>query len=253
MLQTDIRWLDAAGNLSRCGELLEEAFTGEGKSPDLVVLPEMFATGFCMEPDKCAPFAESITQWMTAAASLYDTALAGTVAVETPEGYRNRLYFVRPDGNVAYYDKRHLFGYAGEDKIYGCGKRRVIVRWRGFDILLQTCYDLRFPVFSRNRDDYQLAVYCASWPASRIAVWDTLLRARAIENASYVIGVNRVGSDPTGAYPGHSAVINFRGETAAKADGETEGHIFHTLSLEELYRFREKFPVLNDGDRFVME
>ncbi|MCD8073071.1 MAG: nitrilase family protein, partial [Alistipes sp.] len=167
VLQNDIRWLDVDANLAGYGDILEDACKAGGNWPDVVVLPEMFATGFCMEPEKCAPSAGAVVEWMKEAASKYDTAIAGTMAVETPDGYRNRFCFVRPDGIVTHYDKRHLFTFAGEDRSYVCGNRRVIVRWRGFDVLLQTCYDLRFPVFSRSRGDYHLALYCASWPVPR--------------------------------------------------------------------------------------
>jgi predicted amidohydrolase len=164
--------------------------------------------------------------------------------------YYNRLYFVKPDGSYTQYDKRHLFSYAGEDKTYTAGNKRVIVEYSGFRILLQVCYDLRFPVFSRNVDGYDMIIYAANWPASRIHAWNTLIRARAVENACYVAAVNRVGEDPACKYGGSTAMIDFKGHAVAEASENKEEIVVAELDKDALLRFRKKFPVLHDADRF---
>lgn len=262
IVQSDIVWLDPAENLLRLDAMLEReiavALPGGGEEtgggdPDLIILPEMFSTGFCMDAGAASAAAGEVAGWMRRTAVRYGAAVAGTVAVEEEGRYYNRFYFVRPDGGTDVYDKLHLFTFGGEDRAYTPGKERVIVTWRGWRILLQTCYDLRFPVFARNRGDYDLALYCASWPERRIAVWDTLLRARAIENASYVVGVNQVGDDPGNSYPGHSVAVDFKGGVAASLPKGVAGCVRIRLSLEDLGRFREKFPVLGDADGFILE
>ncbi|MCC8018749.1 MAG: amidohydrolase [Rikenellaceae bacterium] len=256
IVQPDIIWMDPTGNLRRLDGILKRAITGGEENsvdPDLIVLPEMFATGFCMDAALASETGVEVMEWMRTTAGRYDAAVAGTVAVGEGEHYYNRFCFILPDGSTNFYDKRHLFTFGGENTVYTPGKERVTVEWRDWRILLQTCYDLRFPVFSRNRGDYDLALYCASWPEKRIAVWDTLIRARAIENAAYVVGVNRVGTDPGNMYPGHSAAVDFKGVAVAELPEGERGCIRCRLSAEELRRFREKFPVLGDADRFAME
>ena len=190
--QTSVPQMSASQTLSK-------VVSGYAGRVDLIVLPEMFTTGFCVDPSHTADVIDdgsAAVAWMRRMAVRYDAAVAGSVAVADGERYFNRMYFVRPDGCVEYYDKRHLFAMGGEADHYTAGHRRVVVGWRGVRILLQVCYDLRFPVFARSRGDYDMIVYAANWPTPRIAVWDTLLRARAIENQCYVAGVNRAGQDP---------------------------------------------------------
>lgn len=223
---------------------------------DLYVLAETFATGFMAEGSTALAGEQSrqIVGWMQQQARRLDAAVAGSVATVDDKGcLRNRLYFVRPDGSFDYYDKRHLFSYAGETDEYEAGRRRVVVEWRGVRFLLQVCYDLRFPVFSRNRGDYDAIIYVANWPSSRRDVWQTLLKARALENQCFVVGVNIVGSDKVCEYQGDSVVIDAYGHTIAEcAPGQVETAAAE-LDMETLRRFRQKFPVLCDGDSFHIE
>jgi predicted amidohydrolase len=249
LLQSNISWLAPAENRRRAAELIE-------KSPaaDLIVLPEMFPTGFAVEP---AGAAESdggteTLAWMRATAARHQAAVAGSVAVEEGGKYYNRFYFVKPDGTYAKYDKRHLFSFGGEQARYTPGTERVVVEWKGWKILLQVCYDLRFPVFARNRGDYDMILYVASWPTVRIHPWNTLLRARAIENICYVAGVNRTGEDPFASYSGGTALIDFKGETLAAAAPDSEETVLCEVDIEALRAFRAKFPALGDADDFTL-
>ena len=224
---------------------------------DLYVLPETFATGFMIEGS--VEHGSQILAWMQQQASRLDAAVAGSIAINDEEGNpRNRLFFVRPDGTYDYYDKHHLFTMAGETDAYVAGNRRVVVEWRGVRFLLQVCYDLRFPVFSRNRGDYDAIIYVANWPSSRIEVWHTLLRARALENQCFVIGVNAVLSSPQpsthsgGAGGGLSAIINAYGHTLAQCVSDRAESASAELDMEQLERFRTKFPVLADADEFTL-
>ena len=162
------------------------------------------------------------------------------------------MYFVEPDGKVTHYDKRHLFSYSGEDKHYEAGKERVIVEFRGVRFFLQVCYDLRFPVFGRNCDDYDVAIYVANWPDKRRMAWDILLRARAIENQAVVIGVNRVGTDPMCNYDGGTVAIDFFGFVAAACADNTEEVVTYEVKMNELRHYRDKFPSLADSDDFSL-
>lgn len=246
-IQTDIVWNDVQRNLLAAEQLIHSSATA-----DLYVLPEMFSTGFITKPDATCETEQGIAlAWMQRIAKETDAAITGSVAVRTPEGdYRNRMYFVKPDGTFLYYDKRHLFTYAGEHLSYTAGQEPVTVQWRGVSILLQVCYDLRFPCFSRNNSEspYDLVIYVASWPESRRVVWDILLRARAIENQCYVIGVNRIGDDPGCHYNGGTTIISPYGQVEASAPDDTTTVITSLLDLERLRAFRQKFPVLNDAD-----
>lgn len=240
LLETDPVWEQPERNRIDAAEMAFAA--GDA---DLLILPEMFTTGFTMSPGGL-PAGErdgSLTlEWMIALARERDAAVAGSVAVEEGGKFYNRMYFVKPDGHYTVYDKRHLFGFADEDKYYTPGSERVVVEWQGVRILLQICYDLRFPVFSRTRADYDLIIYVANWPRSRIGAWDTLLRARAIENVCYVAGVNRTGSDPSIAYGGHSALIDYKGEDVASG----------YMDSEQVAAFRARFPALDDADDFIL-
>lgn len=244
ILQTDICWADPEENLKRADKMMDAC-----PGADLYVLPEMFSTGFCTRPEGVAePAGHGSLEWMKRKAAAGNCAVAGSIATEDGGKYYNRFYFVCPDGTVTWYDKKHLFTYGGEHKRYTPGNERVIVAFRGVRFLLQVCYDLRFPVWSRNRKDYDAILYVASWPAPRVDAWKTLLRARAIENQCYVVAVNRVGKDPECDYCGGSAVIDPYGRTlAACEDGKAE-FAGAEIDMEQLEAFRKKFPVLDDAD-----
>ena len=249
LLQKDIVWGDPVKNRKNFSNAMELC----GKA-DLYILPEMFSTGFCSKSQFFAePSGNSSLEWMKECASRFDAAIAGSIAIDEGGIHYNRFYFVKPDGATEFYDKRHLFTYGGEDNFFKGGKERRIVEYNGFRILLQVCYDLRFPVFSRNMKDYDLAVYVASWPASRAEVWSALLKARAIENQCYVIGVNRVGDDPESHYSGNSTAIDAYGHTVAACTPEKEETVCTELDLAELEEFRKKFPVLEDRDIFELK
>lgn len=246
LLQQDIEWGQPVPN-----RLKAEKTILSQRNADIFLLPEMFATGFAVNPSEMAEPADGPTlQWMKRLSKATDAAIVGSIVVKENECFYNRMYFVCPDGSTTYYNKRHLFSYGEEDKHFSAGKERVIVAFRGFRFLLQVCYDLRFPVFCRNRKDYDAILYVANWPTSRIRVWQTLLRARAIENQCFVAGVNRVGSDPACNYAGNSAIIDAYGQTLTECATETEEVASAELDLPRLQSFRKKFPVLNDGDSF---
>ena len=252
LIQTDIKWSDPSANRQEAERLMIQA-----ERSDLYVLPEMWTTGFATYSDGVVEEADASGEtdslrWMRRMAQTYDAAIAGSLAMKLPDGtYRNRFLFVTPSGEE-YYDKRHLFSYGGEDKRYTAGDRRVVIEWRGVRFLLQVCYDLRFPVFSRNHGDYDVALYVANWPDSRRQVWDALLRARAIENQCYVIGVNRVGDDARCHYDGGSAVIDAYGRRVALATDERQHPVTTEIDMDRLHRFRKKFPVLADRDKFTL-
>ena len=250
LVQMDIEWGDADANCSMAETLMINA-----PKSDIYVLPEMFSTGFVNNPGEVVKDngGESVL-WMQKVSSQLDAAVVGSVAIMEDGVYYNRVFFVKPDGDVVTYDKRHLFTYGGEDKHYTAGVDRVIVEWRGGKFLLQVCYDLRFPVFSRNKladgdvAEYDCALYVASWPSSRRRVWDVLLQARAIENQSYVVGVNRVGTDPVCTYNGGTTLVDAYGKVVAVAEDKQQQTVTATLDMESISRFRKKFPVLADGD-----
>ena len=244
ILQRDIVWADPTQNVQRA----DEAIDGNPGS-DLYVLPEMFSTGFCTQPEGIAEPAENRTvSWMKAKASQTGAAIAGSIAVHEDGRYYNRFHFVTPDGNVTTYDKKHLFTFGGEHNRFTAGSERVIVAYKGFRILLEICYDLRFPVWSRNKGDYDMIIYVASWPTPRVEAWKALLTARAIENQCYVVGVNRVGEDPGNNYCGGSRVIDPYGKIMAECEDGREMEVTVEVDMEVLEAFRAKFPVLDDAD-----
>ena len=244
ILQRNIVWADPIQNVQRA----DEAIDGNPGS-DLYVLPEMFSTGFCTQPEGIAEPAENRTvSWMKAKASQTGAAIAGSIAVHEDGRYYNRFHFVTPDGNVTTYDKKHLFTFGGEHNRFTAGSERVIVAYKGFRILLEICYDLRFPVWSRNRGDYDMIIYVASWPTPRVEAWKALLTARAIENQCYVAGVNRVGEDPGNNYCGGSRVIDPYGKIMAECEDGREMEVTAEVDMEVLEAFRAKFPVLDDAD-----
>ncbi len=217
------------------------------RGADLFVLAETFATGFMTEG--ALADGNTILDWMKREAQRLDAAIAGSVAFSDNEGQaRNRLFFVRPDGTYDYYDKHHLFSMAGETATYVAGQKRVVVAWLGVRLLLQVCYDLRFPVFSRNHGDYDAILYVANWPTSRREVWQTLLKARALENQCYVVGVNCVGNSSGVDYSGDSVVLDAYGHTVASCPAGSQATAIVELDMARLDLFRQKFPVLNDAD-----
>lgn len=251
ILQHNIVWASPVENMTRLSRLLDNS-----PEADLYVLPEMFATGFIMEPEGVAePDGGASFVWMQQQAQQRNAALAGSLCVKSGHHHYNRFYFVYPTGKVVCYDKRHLFAYGGEQRNYTAGKQRVVAEYKGVRFLLQVCYDLRFPVWSRNALDnnevlYDVALYVASWPASRQFVWEQLLRARALENQCYVAGVNRIGNDSACQYQGGSVILDAYGRTLAScADGEEQWAVAD-IDMDKLKAFRSKFPVLADADHF---
>lgn len=253
IIQHDIKLDALEENLQNLSSLLNQQ-----AGADLYVLSETFATGFMAESaiEKAEEESHIILKWMQQEARRLDAAIVGSVVCvdnenETQENTcrRNRLFFVRPDGSYEYYDKRHLFGYGGEGKEFKAGERRVVTEWRGVRFLLQVCYDLRFPVFSRNHGDYDAIIYVANWPSSRRDAWQTLLKARAIENQCFVVGVNRVGSDKNNDYSGDSVIIDAYGRTLAACKESFEDYAAAELDMNELLCFRKSFPVLEDADK----
>ena len=244
ILQSDIVWADPAENVRRAEEAINR-----NPGADLYVLPEMFSTGFCTQPEGIAePVENQTVSWMKAKASQTGAAIAGSIAVHEDGKYYNRFHFVTPDGNITTYDKKHLFTFGGEHKRFTAGSERVIVTYKGFRILLEICYDLRFPVWSRNKGDYDMIIYVASWPTPRVEAWKALLTARAIENQCYVVGVNRVGEDPGNNYCGGSRVIDPYGQIMAECEDGKEMEATANVDMAVLEAFRAKFPVLDDAD-----
>ncbi len=244
ILQRDIVWGKPEENVARADAAIKAL-----PDADFYVMPEMFSTGFCTQPEGMAESADSATlQWMKRVAAERNAAVAGSVAVEEEGKYYNRFYFVHPDGKVDHYDKKHLFTYGGEHLRFTAGRERVVVNFRGLRILLEVCYDLRFPTWSRNHEDYDMIIYVASWPTPRVEAWSALLVARAIENQCYVAGVNRVGSDPACEYCGGSVIIDPYGKTLAACRRGMEEAVSAEIELPALEAFRKKFPVLKDAD-----
>ena len=308
LLQRSLAWGDPEANLSHLDQALDN-----NPGADLYVLPEMFTTGFATLPD--ANVEEEPSQglaWMKAAANRTGAAIAGSIALRTAEGCRNRFYFVKPEipgqagddrmagyngiagddvmvgnnkkagddgaagkdgkdgndgaagnnkkdrndganGSVTVYDKRHLFTYGGEQERFSAGHERVITEWRGWRFLLTVCYDLRFPIWLRNRDDYDAIICVANWPDKRRYHWDTLLRARAIENQCYVLGVNRVGEDPVCVYDGGTVLLDPYGNPVASCPDSTQCECSGELDMKMIQDYRAKFPVLEDADIFELK
>ena len=242
IVQRDIVWSDIDANLKALETLLV------GIDADVVVLSEMFQTGFVTNPHEVVDDGRTL-EWAKQMSKRINVAIVGSWAVKIGDEYRNRMHFVLPTGAVEHYDKWHLFSVGGEAKHYTRGCGRKVVEWRGVRYLLAICYDLRFPVWSRQRGDYDAVIYSALWPSPRRAVWQTLLRARAIENQAYVVGVNRIGDEPTLNYAGDSAVIDYRGVAIAECDNRA-CVAYAELDIEMLNAFRLKFNVSADADDF---
>ncbi|MBP5457698.1 MAG: nitrilase family protein [Paludibacteraceae bacterium] len=249
--QYDILWKDAKANLEKVENALSNA-TLEGV--DLLVLPEMFNTGFCMEPQEVAELNEGATiQTIKRLSKKYDMAICGSFASEDGGKFYNRGFFICPDGSAFYRDKKHLFSIGKEAENYAAGIANEVISYKGWNIRLLVCYDLRFPVWSRNRDnEYDLLIYVANWPASRISTWNILLPARAVENEAFVCGCNRIGKDGMGfPHDGHSAAFDYKGKLLLDFELDQEALKVVELSQEELVRFRTKFPAYRDADAFV--
>ena len=232
----------------------EECINAISEKVDLIVLPEMFTTGFTMNPSAVAETMQGETVvWIQSLAKAKNCAITGSIVIEENGNFYNRMLFVFPSGEIQHYDKRHLFTLAGEEKVYTAGTQKLIVEYLGWKICPLVCYDLRFPVFSRNREEYDLLIYVASWPKVRTTAWDALLKARAIENVSYVVGVNRIGEDASGHnYVGHSQVVNCLGEYVVEPQ-ESEAIVILTLDKSKLSEIRQKFAFLNDKDTFEIK
>lgn len=218
---------------------------------DIIVLPEMFASGFTMNPQAVAEKMDGETvSWIQHLAKAKDCAITGSLVIEEDGKYYNRLLFVYPTGEIKWYDKRHLFTLAGEDKFYTAGTDKLIIEYKGFKICPLVCYDLRFPVFSRNTEDYDLLIYVANWPKLRVNAWDILLKARAVENMCYTIGVNRIGTDANNhEYVGHSQTIDYLGNYILEPQ-EADGVFIVELDKEKLLETRSKLAFLKDRDTF---
>ena len=257
LVQGDTRWHDPAGNREYYGNLIKPL----AGNTDLVILPETFTSGFSNDAiDKAEGMDGPTVAWIREQAVALDAVVTGSVQLRTDEGVFNRLLWARPDGGLQHYDKRHLFRYAGEHERYAAGDARLTVEWKGWRINPQVCYDLRFPVFCRNRfdverpgqPDFDLQIFVANWPAARAHAWKTLLRARAIENLCWVAAVNRVGVDGNGlAYDGDSVAIDFLGQPQVEAHGR-EQVLTTTLSAAALAQHRERFPAMLDADAFEL-
>lgn len=248
LLQQPLAWMDGEANLRHFDGLLAE-MTGR----DLIVLPEMFTTGFAMEASQSSLAQSVVEKWLTGWAQRANALVGGSVAVKTPKGAVNRFLLADPHGKVYHYDKRHLFRMADEHQHYLAGQQREVVEWRGWRILPLICYDLRFPAWSRNHQDYDLALYVANWPEPRAHHWKTLLTARAIENQAYVAGCNRVGTDGNGhRYQGDSLIIDALGNVLACAPEHQPARLDAELSLETLQNYRESFPAWRDADKFTL-
>ena len=247
LFQTNLIWENPASNRT----FIEEHFINERESFDLFVLPEMFTTGFTMNPENVAETMNGQTiNWMKSLALKKDCAICGSLVVQENNKYYNRFIFVHPNGKIDFYDKRHLFSLAGENEKYSKGNKKIIIDYKGWKICPQVCYDLRFPAFSRNYENYDLLLYVANWPKPRTNAWDALLKARAIENMCYIVGVNRIGFDENNhGYIGHSQIIDELNNQTLNAE-EKQGVFIIELDRNKMLETRNKLNFLNDKDEF---
>lgn len=249
-IQSQLFWEDIDKNLSYFSRKINEL-----SSVDLIVLPEMFTTGFTMNPEKVAETMQGKSvNWMIQQAQKKTVAITGSLIIKEGKSFYNRSVFVFPDGGVQYYDKRHLFTLAGEQEKYMPGSNKLIVTYKEWKICPLICYDLRFPVWSRNTGNYDVLLYVANWPQPRIEAWNFLLKARAIENLCYCVGVNRVGVDSNKhKYSGNSAIINPLGEILSELPENKEGIVKATFKKPELNTIRKKLGFLEDKDQFTIK
>jgi omega-amidase len=257
LIQCPLSWEDSHANLAWFSRKLEEL---QGRA-DIVLLPEMFSTGFSMSPERLAEEPGGpVWQWMRTQAMTLQMVVAGSMMVMVEGAYFNRFVWMEPDGSSAFYDKRHLFRMGDEPKHFSAGRDKTIITYRGWKILPLVCYDLRFPVWSRNRltgpgdFEYDLILYTANWPSRRTRHWEALLKARAIENQAFVAGVNRTGYDGNGNnHDGHSLILDPLGDVLAEGGSASESILSATLVYRMLHEYRERFPVSLDWDRFSIE
>lgn len=250
LIQSSLFWENLKANRNH----FEVKINALAEKVDLIVLPEMFSTGFTMNPEAVFETMEGETiQWLQSLAKAKNSAITGSLVIKENENFYNRLVFVFPSGEIQFYDKRHLFSLAGEDKVYTSGNQKLIVEYLGWKICPLVCYDLRFPVFARNVENYDVLLYVANWPKSRIQAWDILLKARSVENLCYTIGVNRVGFDNNNLeYDGHSQMVDFLGNYALEPQ-ETEGVFIVELNKQKLVETRNKLGFLGDRDSFELK
>lgn len=250
LIQANLEWENAPQNRID----FEEKITAIKEHTDVIILPEMFTTGFAMQPKHLAETMNGNTViWMQQMAKNKQAAICGSIIIIEDNNYYNRFLFVQPNGIIQYYNKRHLFSLAGEHKHYKNDNTQVIIEYKDWRICPLICYDLRFPVWSRNTKNYDVLLYVANWPKPRINAWNTLLKARAIENMSYVVGVNRIGTDPNGnEYTGNSIVLDALGNELSPLSENNDICMTTTLSKKEQQTVREKFNFLNDKDVFTL-
>jgi predicted amidohydrolase len=248
LIQADLVWENPEKNR----EIFTEKIKQISGSIDLIILPEMFTTGFTMNAERVAETMQGKTViWMQTMAAKKDAAVVGSVVIVENNKYYNRLLFVEPSGEITIYNKKHAFTLVGEEKTYSEGSEKVIVNFKGWKICPLICYDLRFPVWARNTENYDVLIYVANWPKPRISAWDTLLKARAIENMTYCIGVNRIGIDGfKSEYPGHSAGYDVLGNKISDFEENENGIRVISLEKRHVEAYRNKFKFLNDRDNF---
>jgi len=251
IIQTNTIWKNTSRNLLE----IEKKINQTPKKTDLIILPEMFTTGFVMQPQGVAQAMDGlVVKWMKKISKEKNFAICGSVAIEEKGAYFNRFVFVNSRGEMFCYDKKHLFGPMGENEVYSSGLKRIVFEYKGWKIAPFICYDLRFPVWSRNTENYDIAIYTANWPKVRVSSWNSLLKARAIENMCYCIGVNRVGTDVNGLeYAGQSQAINSLGEIIKKASANSEAVLSVCVNKRNLIAIRKEYPFLGDRDIFKME
>ncbi len=250
IIQSELVWENPKQNR----QIFTQKINSISSAVDLIILPEMFTTGFTMNAAKIAEKMDGETiNWLKKLAKEKNVAICGSLIIKESDNYFNRLVFVHPTGVINTYNKRHTFTLAGEDKVYSAGNKKLIVDYKGWRICPMICYDLRFPVWARNTNDYGLLIYVANWPKPRITAWNTLLKARAIENMSYTIGVNRIGSDTNGhQYTGNSVVYDALGEEISTIKPLQNTIEIISISKETLTKTRSKFGFLEDRDGFKM-
>ncbi|MEJ6792567.1 MAG: nitrilase family protein [Lacinutrix sp.] len=250
IIQSNLVWENPFQNRVNLNRKIESI----SQSVDLIILPEMFTSGFTINPETVAETLNGETvHWMISVSKRKNAAIVGSIVIAENNNFYNRLLFVSPNGQISQYNKRHGFSLAGEDKVYTSGTEKVIIEYKGWKICPQICYDLRFPVWARNTENYDVLLYVANWPKPRIAAWDTLLKARAIENMSYCIGVNRVGLDANNyEYPGHSAVYDVLGGKLTLENTNKESVEIVTLTKTHIEKKRKHLGFLNDRDTFSL-